>query len=265
MRTHRLRGARAVLHYARPWVLWVWLALAIWALLGNAGKARADDVVARIVVPIAALRTGPGATFRVVRIAQEGEAFPVSARANRGYWLEVELPDGSHAYVAGDATYTYELGPAAPARSRWFQPPPLPRAHGELAFTFGVLGANGFMTLRPAWLLAPTIGVEANLGAAIGSTGRLLLAGLGGIFNLLPRAPVVPFFAAGGGVVWASPNADTFLLDSGTRSAVYGGGGLRFGFRHHMVVRLEGRGYAFFTADALDTAREVSCGLSAFF
>jgi hypothetical protein len=241
------------------------LLLCIWALPADGGVAYAEDVVARIVVPIAALRTGPGATFRVVRVAQEGEAFPVTARANRGYWLEVELPDGSHAYVAGDATYTYELGPEAPRHSRWFQPPPLPRARGELAFTFGALGVNGLMTLRPTWLLAPTIGIEANLGAAIGSTGRLLLAGVGGIVNVFPKAPVVPFFAVGGGVVWASPNADTFLLGSGTRSAVYGGGGLRFGFRHHMVVRLEGRGYAFFTANALDTAREVSCGLSAFF
>jgi Bacterial SH3 domain len=231
-----------------------------------AARAADPEVFGRVVVPIAALRTGPGTSFRVLRVAQEGEAFPIVGRANRGYWLEVELPDGSHGYVSGDSVYTYSLGPEeAEGRSRIFAPAPLARARGELAVNFGALDVNGLMAVRPSLLLGPTFGLEANLAAAIGSTGRLLIAGLGGIVNVLPSAKVVPFFAGGGGVVWASPNADTFVLSSGTRSTIYAGGGLRFGFRHHLILRIEGRGYAFFDTDHLDAAAEGSGGLSAFF
>jgi hypothetical protein len=46
---------------------------------------------------------------------------------------------------------------------------------------------------------------------------------------------------------------------------LYGGGGLRFGFRHRLILRVEGRGYALFGADRLISQQEISGGLSAFF
>jgi hypothetical protein len=219
-------------------------------------------------VGTAALRTGPGASFRIVRVAAQGDTFPVQERGTRGYWLRVELPDGSLAWIQGDAVYTHEVGPP----SRWqrilakvFSPPPLLGAHGEVAVTLGMLEQSGFMAVRPAWVVAPAFELELNLAASVGSSGRLFIGGLGGLVNVFPSWPIVPFFTAGGGLARALPNADTFVLEEGTRSTMYGGGGLRFGFRQRIVLRVEGRGYVFFDEGSLVEQREVSGGLSAFF
>jgi hypothetical protein len=85
------------------------------------------------------------------------------------------------------------------------------------------------------------------------------------VVNVFPSWPVVPFLAAGGGAVFASPNADSFILEEGTRSMVYAGGGLRFGFRYRIILRAEARAYAFFNANQLVATQEISGGLSAFF
>jgi hypothetical protein len=226
------------------------------------------EVFARVVVETAALRTGPGATFRLVRVASQGETFPVRQRATRGYWLRVELPDGTLAYVQGDAVYMHEVGERSRAQrvlGKVFAPAPLLAAHAEIALSLGALGSSGFMAVRPLWLLAPSFGFEANLAASVGSTGRLFMAGGGALVNVFPSWPIVPFFGAGGGVVHASPNADSFVLEEGARSMIYAGGGLRFGFRYRIILRAEGRAYAFFNANQLVATQEISGGLSAFF
>jgi hypothetical protein len=252
----------------RVLMLTVWLGCL--SLSFSSAHAHADDrvVYARVVVGTAALRTGPGATFRIVRVASQGDTFPVQERGTRGYWLRVELPDGSLAWIQGDAVYTHEVGPP----SRWqrflskvFSPPPLLGAHGEIAVTLGTLDGSGFMAVRPAWVLAPAFAIEGNLAGSVGSSGRLFIGGIGGVVNVFPSWPIVPFFTVGGGLARALPNADTFVLGEGTRSTMYGGGGLRFGFRHRIVVRVEGRGYAFFDEGVLVAQQEVSGGLSAFF
>jgi hypothetical protein len=164
--------------------------------------------------------------------------------------------------------YTHEVGP--PSRfqrflRRVFAPPPLLGARGEIAVTLGMLEQAGFMALRPSWLLAPAFAFEANLAASVGSAGRLFIGGLGGVVNVFPSWPIVPFFTLGGGAVHSAPNADTFVLGEGTRSTMYGGGGLRFGFRQRIIVRIEGRSYVFFDENDLVSQQEVSGGLSAFF
>ena len=76
---------------------------------------------------------------------------------------------------------------------------------------------------------------------------------------------MVPFVVAGGGGLYASPNADSFVLEEGARSLLHGGGGLRFGFRQRLILRVEARGYAFFDANGLLAEQEISGGFSAFF
>lgn len=242
-----------------------------------AGAARAEgatqtdhekEVFARVVVESAALRTGPGATFQLVRVAKQGETFPVRQRATRGFWLRLELPDGTLAYVQGEAVYMHEVGERSRAQrilGKVFAPAPLLAARGEIALSLGVLGESGFMAVRPVWLLSPSFGFEANLAASVGSSGRLYMGGAGGVVNVFPSWPVVPFLAAGGGTAYASPNADSFILEEGTRSMIYAGGGLRFGFRYRIILRAEGRAYAFFNANQLVATQEISGGLSAFF
>ena len=254
--------------FVRTLVLSMWLSCALASSWLSPAEAQDRVVYARVVVGTAALRTGPGASFRIVRVASQGDTFPVIERGTRGYWLRVELPDGSLAWVQGDAVYTHEVGPP----SRWqrflakvFSPPPLLGAHGEVAVTLGMLEGSGFMAVRPAWVVGPAFEIEGNLAASVGSSGRLFIGGIGGLVNVFPSWPIVPFFAVGGGLAQALPNADTFVLSAGTRSTMYGGGGLRFGFRHRLVVRVEGRGYAFFDEGELVALMEVSGGLSAFF
>lgn len=245
----------------------------------QAGDARADEdapsgVFARVIVDRVDLRSGPGSTFRRVWVGARGDVFPITERGAHAYWFRVELPDGTQAYVPGDAVYAHELGPdeeGAGGRSDVFAPPALPHAAGELAFSFGVLGIDehgvqaGLMAIRPAINLSPEFAIEATLGAAVGLGGRVFFGTLGGLVNLFPRSPVVPFFVAGGGAAASEPNADAFLLRTGFRGAMYAGGGLRIGFRYRITLRLEARAWVLFDENVFSEQEEVSGGLTVFF
>lgn len=246
----------------------VYALLIVGWLCASSSLAADDATYARVVVESAALRSGPGASFRVVQLARRDDSFRVLGRAPLGHWLELELSDGGSAFVQGGAVWLFGLGEGErPPHERFgiFAPPPLRHARGELAVTFGVLGDSGLLAVRPALLLAPTFALEASFAASVGSTGRLFLVAVGGVVNVFPSWPVTPFFTVGGGAAHAAPNSDAFIFDSGTRSLLYGGGGLRFGFRQRLIVRVEARDYALFEADELVSRQEISGGLSAFF
>lgn len=223
----------------------------------------------RVVVDESPLRTGPGVSFRQVGVARRGEVYRIVHRGTTGYWWEVERPDGTRAFVLGDALYAVELSPEEAHRGRFlprlFAPAPLPDSHGEISLGFGALGDAGLVTLRVGFLLAPTFGFELTGGAAVSSSGRLFLAGVGGVVNLAPRSPVVPYVAVGGGLARSAPNADSFLLDAGTLGMLYGGGGLRFCFQKRITLRVEARTYEFFEPDRQVTKQEWSGGLTVFF
>ncbi|MCB9618378.1 MAG: SH3 domain-containing protein [Sandaracinus sp.] len=243
------------------------LAVCAFALVAASSSAQADDVevFARVVVDSTPLRSGPGSSFRQVGLAVRGDTFPVKKRATSGYWFQIERPDGTLAWVLGDAVYNHELGEGEGPRYRVFAPPPLRDAHVEIAATFGSLGGGGLMAIRPTFLIAPYFGLEITAAVAVSRAGRLLLAGGGGLLNLFPDWPVVPYFAVGGGVTISDPNSDTFLLESGSIPMLYGGGGLRFGFRQRLTLRLEVRAYAFFEPGRYVAQEEYSGGLSVFF
>ncbi len=221
---------------------------------------------ARILVDATPMRSGPGPAFRQIGTARRGEVYPIRQRASMGYWFEIERPDSTFAWVLGDAVYVHDDG-STPSHfmPRLFAPPPLPDAHGEVAITFGALGSGGFMAIRPSFLIQPAAGVELTAAAAVSRAGRILIGGLGGIVNLAPRSPIVPYVAVGGGFAHSDPNADTFLLQSGTVGMLYGGGGLRFAFRYRLILRAEVRGYAFIEPDRYVTDEEYSGGLTVFF
>lgn len=238
------------------------------ALVAFASPASADEVevYARVVVDSTPLRSGPSSAHRQVGIAMRGDTFLVKQRSTRGYWFQVERPDGTLAWIMGDATYNHEVGEGGEVR-RWrvFAPPPLREARMEISATFGVLGGGGLMAVRPTILIAPVFGIEATAAAAVSRAGRLLLFGGAGVVNVFPDWPVVPFFSVGGGVALSDPNADTFLLESGSIPMLFGGGGLRFGFRQRFTIRIEVRAYAFFEPGRYVAQEEISGGLSVFF
>lgn len=240
------------------------------ALCSLAAVARADDVevFARVVVDRAEVRAGPGATYRRIYAARRDEVFPVRGRATSGFWFQIELPDGTTGFVRGDVVYNHEIGPEQRSGRflpEVFAPPPLLEANGEVALVGGALGGGGLLALRPAWLIDPTFGFELTAAAAVAQGGRLMLATIGPVVNVFPRAPIVPFFTVASGIVASSPNADTFLLDEGSVTAIVAGAGLRIGLRWRLTLRLEARSYVLFETDRYVRQEEFSGGLTVFF
>lgn len=234
--------------------------------------AAADDDAepyARVIVEHATVRAGPGVGFRSVYQAQRGQVFPLRARASEGYWFQIELPDSTVGWIAGDTVYNHEVGDEEAHGGRFLPwllaPPPLPGARGEIAITAGLLGEGGMLAVRPTVLLDPAFGFELSAGAAVAAGGRLLMSTVGPIVNVFPSSPVVPFATLQGGVTISSPNADTFLLDSGGLATLSAGIGLRIGFRYRLTLRLEAREHVFFEADRRVAEKELSAGLTVFF
>jgi len=245
------------------------LAVAAWLGALPARAAAAPEPYARVIVEQAVVRAGPGLGFRVVHTAKRDEVFPIHARSTQGYWFQIELPDATRGWIAGDAVYPIEIGEGGRHRGRFmpwlFAPPPLPGAHGEIAITAGMLAGGGMLAVRPAWLLDPAFGFELTAAAAVASGGRLLLATAGPLVNVFPQSPVVPFATVQGGVTASSPNADSFLLKSGGIATLDAGIGLRIGFRYRLTLRLEARSYVFFQPDRTVAQEEYSAGLTVFF
>jgi uncharacterized protein YgiM (DUF1202 family) len=244
------------------------------------GVAHADDDVepyARVMVDSTIIRSGPGTSYRRVYVAERNEVFPVRARSTRGgYWFQIGLPDATTGWILGDTVYVHEVSDEEASGGRFlpglFAPPPLPDALGELAVSAGVLGrrfgflsGGGFMAVRPTFYLVPEVGVELTLSATVSEAGRIFMGTVGGILNIFPRSPIVPYLVVGGGGSIADPNADTFLLESGSTAVAYGGGGLRFGFLYRVTLRIEARAYAFFTPDLYVPQEELSGGVTVFF
>ncbi len=234
------------------------------------------QLYARVIVDSTVMRSGPGYTFRRVHVAHRGDVFPVIERANRGYWFRVQLPDATYGWVMGEAVYNHEVSDEEASAGRFlpwlFAPPPLMQATGEIAVVFGVLGSGGpsgayggFFAARPSFLLSPTFGLELTASASVSAGGRLLFGGAGGIVNVFPESPIVPFVVVGGGGVVSDPNADTFLLSSGTKLMAYGGGGLRIGFRYRLTLRIEARAYAIYDQNRYIAQEEYSGGVTVFF
>ena len=254
------------------WTAALWLAAALEPCALSRGGARAEEETrphARVVIEHAQVRAGPGAGFRVVYVANRDELLPVRSRARKEYWLQVELPDATLGYVAGDAVYVLALDEDAASEGRFLPgllaPPPMLAAHGEVAIVAGVLGDGGVLSLRPALLFDPAFGIELSTGAAVATGGRLLSVTAGPMVNILPTTPIVPFATLQGGITVSSPNADTFLLESGSMATLAAGVGLRIGFHYRLTLRLELREHLFFEPDRTVDQEELSAGLTVFF
>jgi hypothetical protein len=131
---------------------------------------------------------------------------------------------------------------------------------------FGLRGdGGGMMAIRPSIYLSPSFGIELGGAASVSRGGRIFLGTLGGLVNLGPDSPVVPYVVAGAGLLRSDPNADTFLLEEGSTFVLYGGGGLRIGLRYRITLRIEARAYAFHEPDRFVAQEELSGGLTVFF
>jgi hypothetical protein len=247
-----------------------WVALLVATLSAAIVRAQSDEQpFARVIVEHAVVRAGPGLGFRKVYLAERGDVFPLLSRATQGYWFRIELPDSTQGWVAGDAVHPRQPQSGEEHGGAWlpwlFAPPPLIGARGEIAIDAGVLGGGGMFAVRPSVLLDPAFGVEMSALAAVATKGRLWMLTAGPIINLVPRFPIVPFATVQGGITTSHPNADSFLLESGSIATLGAGIGVRIGFHYRLTLRLEARSHLFFEPDRTVAQEEFSAGLTVMF
>lgn len=250
-------------------------AVALATLLALAGPARADTVYARVLTDHANVRTGPGATYRVLYVAERGESLPVIARGSKDFWFKVGLPDGRKGWILGDQTAPYELvdksNPGIFTRmgraiSRTFLgPSPIQTADVGIAFSAGIVGGEGAFLVRPSYVVHPRFALEAYGGEVVGAQGTILLYGLGWTLRLWPEGPLVPYLNVSGGAATTFAKSDAFVLGEQTLLTTSGGGGVELTFKKRITGRFDFREYVLFDGTLAINLEEFTGGLAIFF
>lgn len=233
------------------------------------------DAFVRVLVQRAKIRTGPGAGYRTMFVADRGQVLGVRGRGTRGFWYKVELPDGTTGWVHGEQVIPFEVvedeDPGFFGRA-WLStkkailgPSPVPYADVELSFSAGALGGEGLFLLRPAWIIDPMFAIEGFVGESPRAQETLLLGGLGWTLRLAPGGPVGPYVNAGVGAAHFSPKEDAFTLEPRTLMVVAAGGGLEITLKKRITLRIDFRNWSFFDENEAANAQEYSGGLAIFF
>lgn len=252
------------------------VAVALALLTAIASPARADDDatgVVRVISEGAEVRTGPGFAFRAVYVAERGETLRAVERATSDYWFRVVLPDGTYGWILGDQVLPLAVDPTAPAPPTWgsrvaaaiFSPAPLARGDFALSFSAGLLGGEGLVLFRPAFLLAPHLALEATVGETVGEQADIYYGCLGANVFFWPASPVTPFLAAAGGAAHGRNKADQKIIDTGYYATANAGGGLLIALKKRITVRLDVRDHVIFGPNYTREIQEYSGGLAVVF
>ena len=248
------------------------LLAALVAAMPSASAAGRTSAQLRVIVPRAAVRTGPAFSYRELYRADRGEVFPVIDR-NGNYWFRVVLPDGRFGWIYGEEVLPFEVDLEGSKASRaWaavkralFAPSPIPSSHVGLTFSGGALGGDGMFMFRPAVTLDAHFALEGHIGEAVGSDGSLLLYGVDGDILLWPLGPLVPFVALGGGGATSFPKINGVTQTGKTQFALDAGGGVAIILVKRIILRADVRNYTLFTANSTENRQEYSGGLAVFF
>jgi hypothetical protein len=230
--------------------------LAFFVELRAARAADRVDAFARVAVEETTLRSGPGVSHRVVYVARRGETFIVESRKGSGFWLKVLMPDGRSGWVLGETVQPIAVRANAtdrPSTPGFFAPPPLADAR------------NGYLELRPAFVLAPTIGFEPYVGMALTQNGNQLLYGGAVAVHFGPDWPIEPYATVGIGGLSTFPNVDQFVLQRETVWAARAGAGVLLALRMRILVRMEASNLTLFTEDSYRNAQIYQGGLGVYF
>jgi hypothetical protein len=239
--------------------------------------AEEPEAFARVIVESADLRTGPGASYRVLYTAHRGETFAIDGRPGPGFWLRVLLPDGRAAFVLGDDVQPIAINPneeGAPSRPGFLAPPPLEGAHGGLAIVGGILSIPvtgggtdrfGYLEARPSIIVHKTLSLDGFVGDALTSDGSQILYGVGASINLAPSWPVCPFVGLGVGGLSVFPNSDSFVLKREDLFIGRAGGGILMAFRNRILLRIEATNLSVFKSDSYKNAQTYSGGFGVYF
>lgn len=240
------------------------LLLAVPAL---ASAAEEEDAYARVVVAEAELRAGPGVSHRVIYRAPRGETFLIATRETAGFWLQVTLPDGRIGYVLGDTVEPVAAGEDSFESSRkpgFFAPPALQDARAGFAMMAGVYDGDGYLELRPGWVIAPAIALEPYVGLALKEDSRRIVYGGAGTLNLLPDKAIAPFVTIGCGGMYQQPK-DEFVLTDRKWYHARAGGGLLVSLRFRVSLRLEAANMVLFQEDDYQNVQSYAAGLGTYF
>jgi hypothetical protein len=230
------------------------------------------SVQLRVIVPRAAVRVGPGYTYRELYRAERGEVLAVVER-NSTYWFRVILPDGRFGWIYGEEVIPFVVDLAGgTASQRWarfrdaiFSPSPIPSSRAGFTFSGGVLGGDGMFMFRPSLTLDAHVSLEAHVGESVGADGSLLLYGLDTVGLLWPQGPFCPFVALGAGGATTFPKVDGVTQSSSTQWALDAGGGAMIFFRKLITLRFDFRNYTLFTPNARTNRQEYSGALAIYF
>jgi hypothetical protein len=249
------------------------LALGLTAV--SARAAERVDAFARVVVEETMLRSGPGVSHRVVYVAHRGETFIVESRKGAGFWLKVVMPDGRSGWVLGETVQPIAVSANAtdrPSTPGFFAPPPLAEARGGLAIMGGVFDEttsrgvrNGYLELRPAFVLAPSLAFEPYVGMALTENGNELLYGGAVSVHFAPDWAIEPYATLGLGGLSTFPNVDQFILQRETVWAARAGVGFLLALRMRILVRVEMSNLTLFTEDSFRNAQIYQGGLGVYF
>lgn len=259
------------------------VAVAVGCSMAGATNARAasgeeaePEAFARVIVDMAELRTGPGASYRVIYEAHRGETFALDGRPSAGeFWLRVLLPDGRAAYALGDEVQPFAVDPnaeGAPSRPGLFAPPPLEGSRigvslvgGALSVPFITGGTQGYVEARPSLVIHKTVSLEGFIGDGLTQDGTELLYGGGVSIYLAPSWPICPFVGLFGGGFSLFPNPDSFVLQRHDYFVARAGGGILMALRNRILLRIEGTELSVFDAETYRVGWTVAGGLGVYF
>jgi len=230
--------------------------------------AEEEDAFARVVVAETELRAGPGVSYRVIQRAHRGETFLIQTRETSGFWLQVVMADGRTAYVLGDTVEAVAVGgdaPDAPSKPGFFAPPALQEARGGFALMAGIYDRDGYVELKPAYVLAPAIAFEPFVGLSLKSDSRRVTYGLAGTLNLAPDWAVAPFVTIGFGGMHEAPKDEQNVRHSRNWFQARAGGGLLVSLRWRVLFRLEATNMVLYTEDAYQNVQNYIAGLGTYF
>lgn len=246
--------------------------LALW--LSAAGRASAADsrpedveAFARVVVAETEVRSGPGVAHRVIHYAEQGDTFLIRGRETSGYWLQVVLADGRVGFVLGDAVERIAVDSEredAPSGPGFFAPPALEEARGGFTLTGGIFDRDGYLELRPAFVVAPSLSLEPYVGLALQDDGRRLLYGGAVTLNLAPDWALAPFVSIGMGGLYEEPK-DEFIRESRSLFHASAGGGLLVSLRLRVLIRLSANNTVLFEEDSYKNVQTYTGGVGTYF
>jgi hypothetical protein len=248
-----------------------WVALVVLLALSTTAQARSVPQL-RVIVPRAAIRTGPASTYRELYRAESGEVMEVVDR-NESYWFRVILPDGRFGWIYGEQVIPFEVNlDGSGASARWdrfkaalFAPSRIPGSSVGFSFSGGALGGDGMFMFRPSVTLDSHFAIEGHIGEAIGSDGSLLVYGADGDIYIWPLGPFVPFVALGGGGATSFPKVNGVTQASKSQLAVDAGAGMMVVLKKWITLRFDFRNYTLFTPNSTSNRQEYSGGLAVFF